>query len=170
MKRNGMQALDFHGPALVRGDLTYLHGAHYVHKVVALCFLPSAGLVPAALIDRHAEGFQGVDAALVMVASGARLLHRLWIGQEDMPLTPVLADPCGRLHRSLGVVVAGPAQRCHTFVIDRTGILRLRVSHDFVEHDLAVLRGIVGSSHFLSADRLERDEAPTEAEGACLPM
>jgi|CXWL01.1.fsa_nt_gi hypothetical protein len=39
MKRNGMQALDFHGPALVRGDLTYLHGAHYVHKVVALCFL-----------------------------------------------------------------------------------------------------------------------------------
>ena len=82
MKRNGMQALDFHGPALVRGDLTYLHGARYVHKVVALCFLPSAGLVPAALIDRHAEGFQGVDAALVMVASGARLLHRLWIGRR----------------------------------------------------------------------------------------
>ncbi len=170
MKRHGMRALDFQGPALVGGALTYLHGTRYVGRVVALCFLPSAGQVRAALINRHAERFHEVDVALVMVASGARPLHRLWIGQRDKPLTPVLADPCGRLHWSFGVAVAGPAQRCHTFVIDRTGILRLRVSHDFVELDLAVLRGIVGSSHPLAASRLERDEAPAETRGACLPM
>ena len=170
MKQPGMRGLDFQGPALVGGALTYLHGARYVDRVVALCFLPYAGQISAAQIDRHAKRFHEVDAALVIVASGVCPLHRLWIGQGNRPLTPVLADPCGRLHRSFGVPVAEPSERCHTFVIDRTGILRLRVSHDFVEHDLTVLREVVGLSQPLAATRLERNETPAEARGACRPM
>ncbi len=54
MKRNGMHALDFHGPALVEGHLTYLRGTRYVNRVVALCFLPYVGLLSADEIDRHA--------------------------------------------------------------------------------------------------------------------
>lgn len=160
MIRNGMHALDFHGPALVGGALTYLRGTRYIDQVVALCFLPYAGIVSADMIDRHARNFHDIDAALLIVASGTRPLHRLWGDQQANPLTPILADLCGRFHRAFGVAVVELAQRCHTFVIDRTGLLRLRVSHDFVEHDLSVLREVIGSS------QSRMTEAPaSEVEG-----
>lgn len=151
MKRNQAHALTFSGPALVKGELTYLDSACYANRVVVLCFLPSIGLVPAGLIDRQAERFREIGAALVMVASGARPFHRVWIGHQEKPLLPVLADPCGRLHRTFGVVAADPARRCHTFVIDRTGVLRLRVSHDFMEHDLTVLQELIRASECAAA-------------------
>ncbi len=145
MKRYGMHALDFHGPALVEGALTYLRGARYAKQVVALCFLPYPGIVPAVMIDEQAQGFHDVDATLLIVASGARPLHRLWTAQAR-PRTAVLADFGGRLHRAFGVAAMELAQRCHTCVIDRSGRLRLRVSHDFIERDLAVLRDVIGTS------------------------
>ncbi|MCS6286513.1 MAG: hypothetical protein H8K08_13890 [Nitrospira sp.] len=145
MKRNGIQTLTFSGPALVKGELTYLDSARYADRVVALCFLPSIGLVSTGLIDRQAERFLEIEAALVIVASGARPLHRVWIGHGAKPLTPVLADPCGRLHRTFGVAVVDPARRCHTFVMDRTGVLRLQVSHDFMAQDLTVLQKLIGA-------------------------
>lgn len=143
MKRNGAHALIFSGPALVGGELTYLDSAGYADRIVALCFLPYIGLVSTDLIDREADRFRKIEVALVMVASGARPLHRVWIGHGAKPLTPVLADPGGRLHRIFGVTVADPVRRCHTFVVDRTGTLRLRVSHDFMEHDLTVLQKLI---------------------------
>lgn len=168
MKRNGTRALNFQGPALVEGELTYLHAARYADRVVALCFLPYIGLVSAEMIDRQAERFQGIEAALVIVASGARPLHRVWIGHREKPLAPVLADPCGRLHRLFGVAVADPARRCHTFVIDRTGVLRLRVSHDFMEHDLTVLRELIHASQRVAASE-QADAAGVRASGvSCL--
>lgn len=154
MKRNGMHALDFRGPALVGGALTYLRGTRYVDQVVALCFLPYAGIVSADMIDHHAQGFHDVDATLLIVASGARPLHRLWGDPQDRPRTPILADLGGRIHRAFGVVMMDLAQRCHTFVIDRTGLLRLRVSHDFIEHDLSVLRELIGASQGRVMERM----------------
>lgn len=168
MKRNGMRALGFQGPALVGGHLTYLHGACYVNKVVALCFLPYPGHVAATMIDSQARRFSDLGAAFLIVASGARPLHRLWVEQRDRPLTPVLADPCGRLHRFFGVAVTAPAQRCHTFVIDRTGILRLRVSHDFIEHDLTVLQELIGASQRAAADERAGDVDGWAARASCL--
>jgi hypothetical protein len=144
MKRNGMYALDFHGPALVGGELTYLGGARYFNRVVALCFLPYVGLLSAGEIDRHAERFDEVGATLLIVNSGVRPLHRLWIGQPDKPNTPVLENLCGRLHRLFGVVTREGSVRCHTFMIDWKGVLRLRVTHDFSDNDLETLRKIVG--------------------------
>ena len=144
MKRNGMHALDFHGPALVEGRLTYLRGTRYMNRVVALCFLPYVGLLSADEIDRHAARFEEVGATLLIVSSGVRPLDRLWIGQPVKPNTPVLSDLCGRLHRSFGVAAAERSVRCHTFMIDRKGILRLRVTHDFVDRDLETLRKIIG--------------------------
>jgi alkyl hydroperoxide reductase subunit AhpC len=143
MKRNGMHALDFHGPALVGGNLTYLNGTRYMNKVVALCFLPHVGLLSAGEIDRHAARFDKVGAILLIVGSSARPLHRLWIGHPDKPNTPVLEDLCGRLHRLFGVPARERSARCHTFMIDRKGILRLRVAHDFVDRDMEMLRKIV---------------------------
>ncbi len=144
MKRNGMHALDFHGPALVGGDLIYLSGTRYLNRVVALCFLPHTGLLSSGEIDRHAARFDEIGATLLIVNSGVHPLHRLWIGQPDKPNTPVLEDVCGRLHRLFGVAARERSERCHTFMIDRSGILRLRVTHDFVYNDLETLRKIVG--------------------------
>lgn len=165
MKRNGMYALDFHGPALVEGDLTYLQGTRYVNRVVALCFLPNTGLLSAGEIDRHGERFDKVGATLLIVSSGACPLYRWWIGQPGKPNTPIMADLCGRLHRSFGVTKTERSVRCHTFMIDRSGILRLRVTHDFVDGDLETLRKIVGLTDVRRADAESGDEVVTrEAE------
>ena len=152
MKRNGMFALDIHGPALVGGALTYLRGTRYMNRVVALCFLPYAGLLSAGEIDRHAVRFNEVGAMLLIVSAGARPLHRLWIGQPDKPNSPILADLDGRLRRSFGVAVTEPSARCHTFLIDPRGILRLRVTHEVVDRDMETLCKIVGMTDIRKAD------------------
>jgi hypothetical protein len=146
MNRNGMPILKFHGPALIGGVLAYFRGTRYVDDVVALCFVPYVGHLSGHMIDSQAQRFEDVGAALLIVVSGPLSLRQLWIGQRDKPVTPILADPCGRLHRSFAVAVQEPAQQCHTFVIDGTGIVRLRLSHDFVEHDLTILQEVIGSS------------------------
>ena len=169
MNRNGMPISKFHGPALVGGVLAYFRGMRYVNKVVALCFLPYAGRLSGHMIDRQAQRFEDVDAALLIVASGPVPLHQLWVGQRDKPATPILADPCGRLHRSFAVAVQEPAQQCQTFVIDRTGVVRLRVSHDFVEHDLATLLEVIGSPQSRVTHGLMSQSDALDLGTACPP-
>ena len=164
MKRNGMYALDFQGPAMIEGHLTYLRGTQYMNRVVALCFLPYAGLLSVDEIDRQAAQFEEVGATLLIVSSGVRPLDRLWIGQPVKPNTPVLADLCGRLHRSFGVAAAERSVRCHTFMIDRKGILRLRITHNFVDRDLKTLRKIIGLTDIHRAAESDHEAAPNKAE------
>lgn len=162
MKRNGMPTLDFHGPALVEGNLTYLRGTRYLQRVVALCFLPYVGILSAGDIDRQAARFEEVGATLLIVNSGAHPLHRLWIGQLDKPDAPIFADIGGKLRQSFGVVAAMErSARCYTFMIDRQGILRLRVTHDFVENDLETLRKIVVLTDIHGGNAEPDREAPT---------
>lgn len=167
MKQNGMYALDFHGPALMHGDLAYLHARQYVDRIVALCFLPDVSCVSTKMIERQGRRFENADVTLLIVASGARPLHRMWIGQRSKPSTPVLADPCGRLHRLFGVATVEPARRCHTFVTDRMGVLRLCVSHDFVERDLTVLQNLIVSSQSYKTDGRVGDITRVRARAAC---
>lgn len=153
MKQIRLRATDLSGPALVEGGLAYLCGASYVKQTVALCFLPSEGHLLGETIDQQAQGFRDIDVALLIVAAAANPLHRLWMGREDKPRTSVLADVGGRLRRAFRVSGVGTLSRCHTIVIDQTGVLRLRISHDFVEHDLAMLRKIIeASQRFACAD------------------
>lgn len=151
MKGNGMYALDFNTPALDGGQLIYLRGKHLVGRLVVLCFFPDAGL-KADEIDHHTQRFQKVDATLVIVSSGARPLHRLWVDWPAQPSTLVLADPCGRLRRLFGVRSSETSPRCQTFVIDREGTLRLRLAHNFVGRDLETLRTLIGSSNIHTID------------------
>lgn len=158
MKQPSFCTTDLDGPALVEGVLVYLRGAAYVNRTIALCFLPSQGSLPGELIDHQAQGFRDIDATLLIVASGTGPLHRLWVGRGDKPRTPVLADVGGRLRRAFSRAGVGSIARCHTVVIDRTGVPRLRISHDFVEHDLAMLRKIIDTTQ-----RLAGAEVPTAA-------
>jgi len=167
MKQNGMYALDFHGPALMHGDLTYLHARRYADRIVALCFLPDVSRVSTKMIDRQGRRFENVDVTLLIVASGSRPLHRMWIGRQNKPSTPVLADPCGRLHRSFGVGIASPPRRGHTFVIDGSGVLRLCVSHDFTERDLTLLLELIVSSQSHKTAGRAGDITRVRARAAC---
>ncbi|MEP6933942.1 MAG: redoxin domain-containing protein [Nitrospirota bacterium] len=168
MKRDGIYALDFHGPALVGRQLTYLHGQQFVGRWVALCFLPYAGCLSVAEIDRHAARFQQVGARLLIVSSGARPLHRLWIDQPEKPWTTVLADPSSRLHRVFGVAVVESSPQCRTFVIDGRGILRLRVSHDFVDSDLEAVRKVVGFNQLHPTAHAVTGQTSAVAKAECL--
>lgn len=168
MKQNGMYALDFHGPALMHGDLAYLYARQYADRIVALCFLPDVSRVSTKMIDRQGRRFENAEVTLLIVASGSRPLHRMWGGQRSKPSTPVLADPCGRLHRSFGVAIVESARRCHTFVIDRMGVLRLCVSYDFIERDLTVLQNLIVSSQSYKTAGRAGDITRVRAWAACL--
>lgn len=168
MKHNGMHVLNFRVPALVERELCYLRGTQFLGRLVALCFLPYAGLIAADEIDHQAYQFNEIDATFVVVGSGTCPLHRLWLDDSERSGTAVLADPCSQLHRAFGVAVSARSPRCHTFVIDRDGILWLRVSHDFVDGDLDILRKIVGSDQLYSSGRAEGEQRATGFNAACL--
>lgn len=167
MNRRGRPVLCFQTPALVDGLLTYFDGMRYRERVVALCFLPYAGLVAPELIDRTAQQFALCDVTLLIVASGVRPLHRLWSDLAVKPTTPVLADLCGRLHRQFDVAAADSMQRCQTFVIDIEGVLRLRVSHDFIERDLILLKELLDTARRVPMPTDYADSgAPCASRGA----
>jgi len=169
MKQNGMQVLNFHVPALVERELIYLRGTRFLGQLVALCFLPYAGLIAADEIDYQARQFEKIGGTLVLVGSGACPLHRLWIDEAESPRAAVLADPCGQLHRLFGVAVSDRSPRCHTLVIDREGTLRLRVTHDFVDGDLETLRGIMALRGTDRFDVGSTQEVSTDSKTEYLP-
>lgn len=144
MKHNGMPILTFRATALVNGSVAYVDAKQYTGRSTVICFLPYAALIPIEQLDREARLFNDVEAELLIVISGPRPLHRLWLGQSQKPQVTVFADSCGRLHRLFGVKMHESTPRCQTFVADHRGILRLRLTHEFVGQDLKILRRVVG--------------------------
>jgi len=109
-------------------------------------------------IDSIAEGFLRAGVRFLIVASGAGPLHRAWSDYQQMPRTPILGDPCGRLHRSFGVAESEPLSRCRTFVIDGAGVLRLQFMHDFTDHALAAIRQLVTKNRLSFAKSVPASE------------
>jgi alkyl hydroperoxide reductase subunit AhpC len=169
MKRNGMYVLHFNVPAIVGRQLIYLRGKQFLGRVTALCFLPYAGLLSTEEIDNHAEQFEAVDTTLVIVSSGARPLHRLWADEPAQPRTAVLGDLCGRLHRLFGVKMSESSAWCHTFIIDGEGILRLRLTHHFVERDLDRLRQMMAKKVSVTADGYPSASVSDDDRTECFP-
>ena len=147
MKRNGMYALNFNAPALDGGEFIYLRGKHLMGSLVVLCFLPCADILTTIEIDRHAQRFRNAGATLIIVSSGERPLHRFWTNRRGQSSIIILADPCRRLHRLFAVRLSETSPVCQTFVIDRNGILRLHLRHDFVHRDLEILSNMIGTSN-----------------------
>jgi alkyl hydroperoxide reductase subunit AhpC len=163
MPHIGQTARCFRAPALIDGRLTYLGSVQFAGRWVALCFLPYVSLVEAAFLDRQAHVFEQLDMALLVVSSGTRPLHRLW---RDCPVTtrlPLLADPLGRLHRSFGVAVARMPARCQTFLIDRAGLLRFHLIHDFTDHGLAALQEILTMSQTQESEGIPATHSEQDA-------
>ncbi|MEK7350583.1 MAG: hypothetical protein AAB177_06885 [Nitrospirota bacterium] len=143
MQHIGKPAPSFRAPALVSGTLTYLGSTQFIGRWTALCFLPYVGIVEQDFLDHQADHLDRIDTTLLVVSSGTRPLHRLWIDRPTKPRTPLLYDPLSRLHRSFDVPPAQIPVRCQTFLIDRAGILHFHLVHDFTERGLDALHEIV---------------------------
>lgn len=146
MIRIGAPSLNFRAPAFVNGQLTYLGSMQFIGRWTALCFLPYVGIVEPDFLDQQADHLDQIDTTLLIVSSGTRPLHRVWLDRPTTPRTPLLYDPLGRLHRAFGVAVAQTPVRCQTFLIDRAGLLRFHLIHDFTERGLAALQEILTMS------------------------
>jgi len=113
-------------------------------------------------LDHQADNLDRIDTTLLIVSSGTRPLHRVWLDHPTTPRTPLLYDPLSRLHWSFGVPPAQIPVRCQTFLIDRAGLLRFHLIHDFTERGLAALQEILTMSHIkdsegVTAKRSEHD-------------
>lgn len=163
MKRIGAPSPSFRAPALVEGRLTYLGSTQFAGRWTAICFLPYVGIVEPDFLDHQADRLDRIDTTLLIVSSGTRPLHRLWLDRPTKPRTPLLYDPLGRLHRSFGVAVAQIPVRCQTFLIDRTGLLRFHLVHDFTERGLDALHEIVMLSQAQDAGRVAARDTIADA-------
>jgi peroxiredoxin (alkyl hydroperoxide reductase subunit C) len=151
MPHIGKPAPSFRAPALVAGQLTCLGSTQFTGRWTALCFLPYVGIVEPDFLDHQADNLDRIDTTLLIVSSGTRSLHRMWLDRLTTPRTPLLYDPLSRLHRSFGVAVTQIPVRCQTFLIDRAGLLRFHLIHDFTDRSLSTLQEIVTLSQ--SQDR-----------------
>ena len=115
------------------------------------------------MVERAIDRLDRIDTTLLIVSSGTRPLHRLWLDRPTKPRTPLLYDPLGRLHRSFGVAVAQIPVRCQTFLIDRTGLLRFHLVHDFTERGLDALHEIVMLSQAQDAGRVAARDTIADA-------
>lgn len=163
MKRIGAPSLNFRAPALVAGTLTYLGSTQFIGRWTALCFLPYVGIVEPDWLDDQADRLAQTDTTLLIVSSGTRPLHRVWIDRPTTARTPLLYDPLGRLHRSFGVAPAQIPVRCQTFLIDRAGILRFHLVHDFTDHGLSALQEIVTLSQAQDTGRVAARDTIADA-------
>jgi alkyl hydroperoxide reductase subunit AhpC len=94
-------------------------------------------------LDHQADRLDRIDTTLLIVSSGTRPLHRVWLDRPTPSGTPLLYDPLSRLHRAFGVAPAQTQVRCQTFLIDRAGLLRFHLIHDFTDLGLSALQEIV---------------------------
>lgn len=143
MQHIGKPAPNFRASALVAGTFTYLDSTQFTGRWMALCFLPYVGIVKPDFLDHQADNLDRIDTTLLIVSSGTRPLHRVWLDHPTTPRTPLLYDPLSRLHWSFGVPPAQIPVRCQTFLIDRAGLLRFHLIHDFTDRGLRALQEIV---------------------------
>ncbi len=142
----GKPSPSFRVPALIEGRLVFLDSTQFAGRWTALCFLPYVSIVKPAFLDRQADHLHRIDTTLLIVSSGTRPLHRVWIGHPIRLRTPLLYDPLCRLHRAFGAPPTQIPARCQTFLIDRDGILRFHLIHDFTDRGLAALHEIATMS------------------------
>ena len=153
----------FRTPALVDVRLTYLSSIQFIGHWIAVCFLPYVGIVKPNFLDRQADHLDRIDTTLLIVSSGTRPLHRLWFDRPTTPRTPLLYDPLNRLHRAFGVTPSQIQVRCQTFLIDRAGLLRFHLVHDFTDRGLAALQEILTMSQSQDSERVTATRSEQDA-------
>jgi Peroxiredoxin len=118
-------------PAFTQGALTLFDFSGYRNHWVAMSSMPNFGLLEATLLDLHSDGFGHEGALLLALCPNAPVFHAAWIRQAPYIRIPMLIDPLSRLHRLLGISRESFYGRCRSVLIDPSGVLRFRLTHDF---------------------------------------
>ena len=153
MTKIGQPVPHFRAPALVGGNLLLLDSAGLRGRSFTLCFLPPLGLCERAVLERRVRDFEDEKTSFLGVVDEGALFFGPW--QKDLwprGLT-LTADPLGRLSRSFGVSRYQAADRCRSFVIDATGILRYHLVHDLTDRGMNALLEILKASKSSRIDR-----------------
>jgi len=139
----GQLAPRFRVPALVKGEVFYLGSNSFGDHPIALCFLPTLGMVECAVLERQASTFEREKTNFLGVVSEAFFFSGPWqhvIWPQGLTL---LSDPLGRLARAYNVRSNQGHGRCHSFVIDPEGILRYHLVHDLNGRGMGALLEIL---------------------------
>lgn len=118
-------------PAVTQGALTLFDFSGYRNHWLALCSVPDLGQPQATLLDRHSDNFEREGAILLALCPNAPALHASCIRQTSHVRIPMLADPLSRLHRLFDISREPFQGRCCSVLIDPSGVLRFRLTHDF---------------------------------------
>lgn len=146
MTKIGRPAPPFRVPALVGGNLIHLDSARLRGRCLALCFLPSLGLLERGILEYHAQTFERENIHFLGVMPEGTFFSGPWQrGVWPEGLTPV-SDPLGRLSRSFGVSRRPLTSRCQSFVIDKNGLLRYHLVHDLNGRGMSALLEILKTS------------------------
>lgn len=125
----GQQVSRLRTPALIQGVLTLFDLSDYRHRWVALCSLPTFGLLETTLLDRYKDDFDRDGASLLALCPDDSTFHAPWIRQAPHVRIPILPDPLSRARRLLGISREPTHDRCCSVLIDPSGVLQCRLVH-----------------------------------------
>lgn len=137
-------------PAFTQGALTLFDFSQYNGHWLTLCGVSAFGPPEATLLDRYKDDFGRCGAILLTLCPNAPTFHAPWIPQTPTLRIPVLADPLSRLHRLLNLSRESPQGRCCSVLIDPTGIVRTRLTHQLDEAGMNGLKEALIANQQLS--------------------
>ena len=143
MIRIGEKAIPFGSPAVINGELVYLHPEHLKGRWGALCFVPHLGFIEATVLDQQGKVFAEAGGLLLAVPVGTRSLQSFQPAYADRENFVILGDPLGRLQRLYGGPIVLPSNRCQTFLIDPDGFFRLYLAHSVNDWGSGVLTQVL---------------------------
>jgi hypothetical protein len=123
--RIGDKVLPFRVSILRNGDVQYVDSDHWKGQWWVLCFL--ATLSDSLFRPSQADNLTRLGFPLYIVAPESDPCLSSIVSSE-VGFT-MLADPAGLVHRRFGVLRARRS-KCHTFLLDPAGIVRVQLIHD----------------------------------------
>ncbi|MCC2640401.1 MAG: hypothetical protein K0S45_814 [Nitrospira sp.] len=153
-------------PAFTEGALTLFDFAGYRSHWLAMCCMPSLGLLEAELLECHSDGFRSEGAILLALCPSATVFPARLTSQTSYIRTPMLADPLSRLHRLFGIL--REATQCCSILIDPSGVLSFRLTHDFNRHGMESLQKALVANRCQSPPLLHESHIPV-SKGALIP-
>jgi alkyl hydroperoxide reductase subunit AhpC len=154
MIRIGQKGFPFNIPAVINGDLLYLHPQQLKGRWVALCFVPRLGLIEATVLDHQGKILEEAGGLLLVVPVGTKSLHAFQPAYVDHAHFVILGDPLGRLQRLYGGPIVLPPTRCQTFLIDPNGFFRLYLAHSVNDWGRGVLTEVLRTYQWQEAAAL----------------
>ncbi len=145
-------------PCLLNGRMTYLPLTAFQGNQLVLCCLPSLPEPEAWLLDPQVNRFHECGVVLAVLVHDEHGFGQSWVRPPHEFCFPLLADPLGRLGRSLRLSRSLPSHRCETLFFDQHSRLQFRLVHDLNLRGIATVLE-VAESHVCQRSTQEDPES-----------